>query len=732
MSHHVLPRLPGALPPCGAIDKAWIRMALLLAGLLAGSSAPAQDNDLAALFGNEENVSIATGSNKPLRLAPAVASVLTADDIRAAGATRLDEVLALVPGFHVAQSPINRLNPNWAIRGIMTDQTPQVLLLRDGIPLTYAYNGARPNLFQLPVEHIERVEVIRGPGSAIYGADAYAGVVNVITRSADSLQGLASGVRLGSVERRDAWLQYGQPLGDWRLGVSLEYGHQGDDPDRRISSDLQSVFDNIFATSASHAPGAMNNRYDVLNADVKLQRGPLSLALWHWRQWDAGVGAGAANALDPTGRQDTEFTRFDLSQRFAEQSEGWRSELRFTYHDHNDHPKFVLFPAGATLPVGSDGNIASSPSGGVVTFTDGVIGQPTGRERFALLEMATYYSGLDKHQWRASLGLRYERIDSSELKNFGPGILDGSEGTVSGSLTDVSNTAHVFMPDQQRSVRYVSLQDEWNFAPDWELTGGLRHDHYSDFGDTLNPRLALVWSTRHDLTSKLMVGRAFRAPSFGEQHVQNNPVLLGNANLQPETIVSYDLAFDYRPSETLTSKLNLFRYDIHDLIDYLPDGSGTTFTAQNAHDRDGQGLELELSWRPRPNLHLSASYAWQSSRDSASHQPIANTPAHLANLQLQWQLTTDWSLQSHGLWVADQKRASADPRPPVKDYLLTALSLRHSPAGRHWQMALGIDNLFNHNARVPSLYNPALGTAAVPDDYPLPGRHLWLEFRYLP
>ncbi|MEJ2201403.1 MAG: TonB-dependent receptor plug domain-containing protein, partial [Desulfuromonadaceae bacterium] len=87
----------------------------------------AQEEDLAALYGDEEFVSIATGSAKPITKAPAVASVVTAADIRAMGATDLNQVLETVPGIHVSLSALNRLDPVYSIRGIHTGFNPQVL-----------------------------------------------------------------------------------------------------------------------------------------------------------------------------------------------------------------------------------------------------------------------------------------------------------------------------------------------------------------------------------------------------------------------------------------------------------------------------------------------------------------------------------------------------------------------------------------------------------------------------
>lgn len=678
-----------------------------------------QGEDLAAFYGGEENVSIATGTVKPLRLAPAVASVVTAEDIKDIGATTLDEALALVPGLYDGISPFNRLNPNWSIRGIATDQTPQVLLLRDGVPITHFYNGARPNLFQLPVEGIERIEVIRGPGSAIYGADAFAGVINVITKKPDEMAGASAGMRAGSFDRRDAWGQYGGKLGAWDIALDVEYNHTDGDPGRIVNSDLQTVF----GASASHAPGPLSTGYNVLNSTLRLIQGPWDISLWQWRLMDAGMGAGGAQALDPTGRQDTDLSQIDAHYRFRSASDLWSSDVRLSYRALNDHPQFVLFPPGTTLPVGTDGNIGSSPPAGNVTFPDGVLGRPAVFDRYTELEWVSVFTGWADHQVRIGAGIKQEKETAEEQKNFGPGV-------TLGTLTDVTGTPYVFLPNSQRTVRYLSLQDEWSFAPDWELTGGLRYDDYSDFGSTVNPRLALVWSTRYDLTTKLLYGRAFRAPSFGELYAQNNPVVLGNPSLQPETIDSYELAFDYRPTANLTSRLNLFRYEIRNLIDYVPNAGGQTSTAQNAQDRTGQGLEWEADWQASTRLKLAGSYSFQHSEDSGTGQDVPNTPAQMASLRATWQVAPRWNAGLQNDWVAGMKRAAGDPRPPIKSYVMTNATLRHGLEDKHFELAATVYNLFDRDARAPTLYNPNLGTAAIPDDYPLPGRSIWVELRY--
>ena len=153
-----------------------------------------------------------------------------------------------------------------------------------------------------------------------------------------------------------------------------------------------------------------------------------------------------------------------------------------------------------------------------------------------------------------------------------------------------SGTSNIYIPNREREIYYVSLQDEWLFQSDWEMTYGIRIDKYSDFGNTVNPRLALVWATDLNLTSKLLYGRAFRAPSFNELYAINNPSILGNPDLKPETIDTVELVFNYRLNNENRIQLDLFRYDIDDLIQYVRDDSGTSFTTQNTEGIDRKSV----------------------------------------------------------------------------------------------------------------------------------------------
>ena len=681
---------------------------LLLCHLPAYAQYNGDDYDvgLEDLYGDEELVSIATGSQKPIEKAPAVASVITARQIAEMGARNLNEILETVPGLHVGISAINRLDSVYSIRGIHTGFNPQVLLLMNGVPFGPPLTGSHPTLFRLPVSSISRVEVIRGPGSAVYGADAYAGVINIITKEASELETEIGG-RSGSFNSNDAWLQHNETLAGWDIGFSFEWQSSDGDDDRRISSDYQTNLDTTASTNYSLAPGALSTDYDVFNTLLTLNKDKLTFRLWNWRLADAGVGAGGSLALDPIGSQDEVIYLFDATYRDDHLTNDWSLSVGLNYLYHESDIYLMLNPPG-TYP--------DSAHVGLYNFPNGIIGNPSGYGQQTGLDIVAINNSFSTHQIRFGVGTRYQDQDTSEKKNFGAGVTPGI-------LTDVSDSEYESVPDIYRYLYYLSLQDEWKFAPDWELTSGVRYDHYSDFGDTLNPRVALVWSVLHNLTSKLMYGRAFRAPSFQEQFATQNPVTLGNPDLDPETIDTLELAFDYKPSFSLQTTLSFFTYKAEGLIDYVANGNGTS-TAQNKRDQDGYGFELEATWDITDSLRITGNYAWQYSVDSDTDEKIIDAPGQQAYLNSCWKFAPNWLLYNQINWVADRHRAASDTRPEIDDYLLVDMSLQRKSLFKHLDIKMSIRNLFDEDA-----YEPSDGTK-ISDDYPLESRSIWCELSY--
>lgn len=688
-----------------------------------------QGEDLETLYGGKDFVSIATGIKQPIARAPSVASVITYDQMKAMGATNLDQVLETVPGLHVSPSPFV-FSPVYSIRGIYTDTNAQVLMLVNGVPINQLYLGNRGPQNVLPVENISRVEVIRGPGSAIYGADAFAGVINVITKDAGEINGTQMGVRAGSFDSQRAWLLQGSKWDGMNVAFSMEWYHTNGDNSRVIQQDAQTAFDDAFGTHASLAPGPADTRQERLDLHLDLSKGNWGLHVWNWRQFGMGLGPGVALALDNQGSTNTDNYLLNLAYKNNQLNRNWDLASQLSYMNINIKSKQYLYPPGTVLPIGSDGNVNPIAPAGIVSFPDGLIGLPEYTEHHVRFNITSFYNGFNRHRIRLGAGVAFANLIPKEFKNFGPGVINGSESSVNGTLTDVTGTPYVYIKKKDRVDDYALLQDQWDFARDWNLTAGVRYDHYTNFGNTINPRAALVWQTRYNLTTKFLYGRAFRAPSFSELYTINNPIRLGNPNLKPETINTYEIAFDYNPTFSIHTTINIFHYDIGDLVQSVPDpnNNGATFTFQNSGAQTGNGGEWQINWTARKNLKLTANYAFQRSINKNTHSDAGNAPEHQVYGRLDWRFFPRWSLVPQVNWVMDRKRVAGDPRPPLKDYAIVDVALRRIEIANHWEAALLVHNLLNAAAREPSPYSAA--GAPIPNDFPLPGRSIYGEVRF--
>jgi iron complex outermembrane receptor protein len=230
------------------------------------------------------------------------------------------------------------------------------------------------------------------------------------------------------------------------------------------------------------------------------------------------------------------------------------------------------------------------------------------------------------------------------------------------------------------------------------------------------------------VSAKLLYGRAFRAPSFVEQYNINNPVALGNPDVNPEKMESWEAALTWQPDQDTLLSANLFHYTIRDTLRQVPNSDPTTgSTAQNTGRVTGRGLELEFSWRADPALKFSGYYAYQFSRDEETGKAPGNAPRQSAYLRADWRLTDRVVMTPRLSWVADRSREPARPnetpdtRDPVSDYVLLDLTLRAEQVLKDVDLALTVRNLADAKAYEPS---PSPGLV---DDFPLPGRTLLLS-----
>lgn len=711
------PCAPLKLWPLASCAQAVARLGAPLACLLLSAHAEAQvsrdEDELAASFGDRvvmqsPEVSIATGRSQSLRRAPAVASVVTAEDISRIGATDLDEVMETVPGVHVSRN-VQAYNPLYLIRGIYGQFNSQTLILLDGMPLTMQFIGNRGNGWAgMPLENIARVEVIRGPGSAMFGADAYSGVINLITKGARDIPGSEVGARVGSFESRSAWALHAGQWGPWEVAAYVQHAQtDGDKP--IIRADAQTQIDQLYGSQASLAPGSIQVGNRMLDGQLSLKWGHAQVRLGHLGRDQIGLGGGTTSSLDPSSKGRTQRTYFSFALTDLPLSADWRLQAHLSgLHFAAQHDPLLLYPAGAW-----GGN-----------FPNGMYGSPNTWERQWRGTVMATYDGWSEHT--LSIGLGHEDLNlyrTREYKNFVLSLSGPPAPLGDGSVVEVP-VEDSFLKPHRRKVDHLILQDEWDLARDWTLTTGLRHDRYSDVGSTTNPRVALVWDTSLDVTTKLLHGRAFRAPAFMELYSINNPVLRGNPDLKPETIQTTELAFSWQARSDTLLQLSLFRHGMRDIIS--PTGSPQVF--QNTGQQTGRGFELEARHDLSHAVNLSGNYAWQRSIDQTSGKDAGYAPRHHLYGRADWRWDSGWQWSSQVNHVAGRRRPPGDTRAPVRDQTTMDLTLRSPRSASGWQLRTSVRNLFDAKVEEPSLYSPGeVIPVLVPGDLPMAGRSFFVQ-----
>jgi iron complex outermembrane receptor protein len=291
------------------------------------------------------------------------------------------------------------------------------------------------------------------------------------------------------------------------------------------------------------------------------------------------------------------------------------------------------------------------------------------------------------------------------------------------------NNNDLFITPRKRELKYLYLQDEWRINGDWALTTGIRYDDYSDFGNTTNPRLALVWQTTDTITTKLLYGQAFRAPAFTELYSVGNPVVTGSPDLLPEKISTTEAAMSWRAKDTLSLSANIFQYKMTDIIRYETNSDPATgATADNIGEQTGKGIEVEFAWDALDNLRIQGNYAHQQSIDKLSGKDAGLAPENVLHLRGDWRLSQRWASNLQINHVADRQREPSDTRDTIDDYTTVNLSLRAINTNKNWEVTLSLLNIFDADVREPS--SSTNGTIFIPMDLPMAGRAAFLRFIY--
>lgn len=656
---------------------------------------PTGNKDL-LLFFEEQDLVTATKRPTTLRKAPAIATIITADEIRNMGARNLLDVLKMVPGFGIS---INEFGANMLeVRGIRTGTSEKILVMIDGHSLNKNINAsALYNVADmLPMENIRQVEVVRGPGSALYGNSAFVATINIITRNAEEINGLEIKAGGGSFDSFKGNLVGGKTIGE-KLTVSGSLDHyQTNGPKLTIESDALS------GTQFSLAPGAPNLNFKQTDAFLKVGYGDLSFR-GHYltRRKEPYIGAAAA-LTDDSSKDNVENYWGELAYGLHPTEElSVNMKLLFDYYEQDPYVK--VYPNGFTINI---------PAFGINwVYPNGMVGKPLVKNRTIGGELQVDWDIFEGNHLIAGLSFEeLQQYDVKQLANFDP--LTGGPPS---ALQEVAN----WNKDSNRQIFATYLQDEWQLLEHVSLTTGLRYDHYSDFGDTFNPRVGLVWSFLENADLKLLYGQAFRAPNFQELYNINNSVVVGNPNLKPERIETYEASLAWRLNRFFAANLNYFNSTIDDQIGWIPSTTpGQAAVNANIGKSETQGVEMGLNGAYGPDLYWKLNYAWQDPRDANTDQKLPYVPSHRASGSINYAPVKYLNLHTDVLWTGPRPRPQGDNRPEMPDYTTVDLAMTLKNFYDTLEIQATLRNIFDQRYKDPDTSG---FKNSVPGDYPREG-----------
>ncbi len=664
------------------------------------AAAPAADGDVISL---DQIVVTATGFEQSVKDAPASISVITREELEKGSFRDLADALREVQGVTVTGIANEK---DVFIRGLPGSYT---LILVDG--KRQSTRDARANgnsgfeqSFIPPVSAIDRIEVVRGPMSSLYGSDAMGGVINIITRKvSDKWTGTVTAD--GTLQQHDYFGNSAQgsfytsgPLIHRMLGLQMwgrGFGRQEDE----ILSGITGAREGNIGGRLTFSP---NENHDLMleSGFTRIRR---DASKWGTLEETANdtynVNDRKYWSLTHEGRWGPTTSNFSIMQE-------WADRRNFT-----ENPRSSAFDKNPRSP-----EIRN-------TIVDGKFTTP-----FELLGNHTLVTG---GQWF-----------NARLTDQNPGYRTGRDETFS-----INQWA-------------LFAEDEWRLTDTFSITNGLRMDHHEVYGEHFSPRSYGVWRPTENLTVKGGVSTGFRAPEIrqiapgyayttGGQGCSYGPdgtcgVIIADPNLQAETSVSYEIGAVWDSLAGFTASATYFHTDFKDKISnalvldaagrpvrWAEDPNYRLWYNYNIDDAVIQGVELAATWKATDTISIRGSYTFTDSEQKTGNYagfPLARTPEHMANARLDWitpvaGLDTWVAVNYHGSEIVGGARIGTNGTP----VLINGMAGRKYDAYATMDVGLSYDftDQLTLNAAVYNVFDKEIE----PTDFNtvIEGRRLWVS-----
>ncbi len=618
------------------------------------SSTPVEQTmDEELMFQNIDAVYSASKYDQKTARAPAKVSIITAEEIKRFGYRTLNDILSSLPGFYTTY---DRNYGYIGVRGFSPpgDYNTKILILLDGHRLneniydsTIVERG-----FIVDTDLIERVEIVRGPGSSLYGSSAFFGVVNVITRSGRSMQGVELSASVASQESYHGRLSYGK-----RFTNGMELLLSGTYYDSEGNSSLYYAEYDAPDTNNGVAYKADDSQFENLFGKISFKDFTLTGAY-------TGIEKGV-----PTGSYDTFFN--------DSRTRTWENEAFLDLKYQRVLSRTLEFVGRFSYNwYWYDGDYVYDygPPPDIVVNKDEAVGDWMNAEVFFTWDIHPKHRLLTGGEYRDSVNQTQKNYDIY--------------GDYVDSKADIDSWG-------------LFLQDEFNATDSLVFYLGARYDDSTNIDGEINPRFAVVYEPRHSTVFKFIYGKAFRAPNpyelFYEDDGETQKI---NPNgVQPETIASYELVGEFELNRNLRLSTSLFYNDLEDLIVLTEDPLDELLFFENLGTAEAKGVEIELYGRWESGWDFSMNYTYQKAEDGQGNW-LPNSPEQMVKMNVMYPLLAQ-DLLSGALEVQYISGSLTYAGNKVDEAIVTNLFFTSDSILNNLTVLAGIYNLFDEKYSHP-------------------------------
>jgi len=518
------------------------------------TNAQADDMDVVFDLSLKELMNIkitgATLSEENLLSVPAAVTVISSTEIKRLGFTRLDQLMNYIPGYQSYRTDSHSQSYVFSSRGRRIGNAGrEVLILLDGMRINDDWaGGATSKEPVISLANVERVEFMRGPGSAIYGSNAFLGVINIISSKDKKIF-----TGIGEHQEKTAGFQWHWQ--DKDKALSFNY-HQQKSGGERLNIYDPDITQREFVSS--------EDPYEWKNIDINAQVGNTSLQI--------------------------HFSEFDTSQFYVEGfvSDDINFEHRESYYVQLGHNQTIndFWSIKASLALSEKKYHAGSYINKAIPL--GLSGKAYERE--PQFNFNLNYNDHDKT--KAVMGIEYRKPDliNTKAKVFGAG-----------------NSAFLQAPETSRTIKGVFGQYQYHYNSRWSGILGFRMDEYSDFGSNVSPRVGAIYHLFSHTSIKLLYAEAFRAPSRVETDIENSNLFIGNPDLKPEVAGTSELILSHVHAKG-DFQLTLFNVEIEDAI--VGANTPEPRTRINSGRQTISGIEIEWQQELAAHWFVRSANTW--------------------------------------------------------------------------------------------------------------------------